>query len=170
MQKPLKGFKISKQLYWKIHYKWLVKNWRHNRHLNQKTVRLIQFLVLPSIFLYWSIHSTNPFSELSSYPEKTTAGLSCFSHIRLWDPMDCSPPGSSVLGILQARILEWVAMPSSKESSWPRNQASPADRCLLHLLHCRQILYHWVTCESHRETTAAAGVPLPSLISLNGPQ
>ena len=29
--------------------------------------------------------------------------------------MDCSPPGSSVHGILQARILEWVAMPSSKD-------------------------------------------------------
>ena len=35
----------------------------------------------------------------------------------LWDPMDCSPPGSSVHGILQARILEWVAMPSSRGSS-----------------------------------------------------
>ena len=34
--------------------------------------------------------------------------LSC---IQLCDPMDCSPPGSSVHGILQARILEWVAMP-----------------------------------------------------------
>ena len=34
--------------------------------------------------------------------------------------MDCSPPGSSVHGIFQARILEWVAMPSSRESSWPR--------------------------------------------------
>ena len=31
----------------------------------------------------------------------------------LCDPMDCSPPGSSVHGILQARILEWVAMPFS---------------------------------------------------------
>ena len=30
----------------------------------------------------------------------------------LCDPMDCSPPGSSVHGILQARILEWVAIPS----------------------------------------------------------
>ena len=29
----------------------------------------------------------------------------------LWDPVDCSPPGSSVHGILQARILEWVAIP-----------------------------------------------------------
>ena len=35
--------------------------------------------------------------------------LSC---IQLCDPMDCSPPGSSVHGISQARILEWVAIPS----------------------------------------------------------
>ena len=40
----------------------------------------------------------------------------------LCDPVDCSQPGSSVLGILQARILEWVAMPSSRRSSWPRDQ------------------------------------------------
>ena len=38
----------------------------------------------------------------------------------LCDPMDHSPPGSSVQGILQARILEWVAMPSSRGSSPPR--------------------------------------------------
>ena len=36
------------------------------------------------------------------------------------DPMDCSPPGSSVHGILQSRILEWVAMPFSRGSSSPR--------------------------------------------------
>ena len=39
----------------------------------------------------------------------------------LWDPRDCSPPGSSVPGILQARIVEWVAMPSSRGSSQPRD-------------------------------------------------
>ena len=38
------------------------------------------------------------------------------------DPMDCSPPGSSVHGILQARILAWVTVPSSRGFSWPRNQ------------------------------------------------
>ena len=37
------------------------------------------------------------------------------------DPMDCGPPGSSVHGILQARIPEWVTMPSSRGSSQPRN-------------------------------------------------
>ena len=37
------------------------------------------------------------------------------------NPIDCSPPASSVHGILQSRILEWVAMPSSRESSRPRD-------------------------------------------------
>ena len=41
--------------------------------------------------------------------------------LTLCDPMDRSPPGSSVHGILQARMLEWVAMPSSRGSSWPRD-------------------------------------------------
>ena len=36
------------------------------------------------------------------------------------DPMNCSPPGSSVHGILQAKILEWVAVPSSMASPDPR--------------------------------------------------
>ena len=40
------------------------------------------------------------------------------------NPVDHSPPGSIVLGILQARILEWVAMPSSRGSSRPRTQTS----------------------------------------------
>ena len=37
----------------------------------------------------------------------------------LRDPMDCSPPAISVHGVLQARILEWVAIPFSRESSYP---------------------------------------------------
>ena len=40
----------------------------------------------------------------------------------LCDPMDCSPPGSSVHGILQARILEWLAICFSRESSRPRDR------------------------------------------------
>ena len=45
-----------------------------------------------------------------------------FSSVRLFaNPMDCSPPGSLVHGILQARILEWVAMPSSRGSSPPKD-------------------------------------------------
>ena len=50
----------------------------------------------------------------------------------LCDPMDYSPPGSSVHGILQARILEWVAISFSRGSSWPRDQTQVsciAGRC-----------------------------------------
>ena len=43
------------------------------------------------------------------------------SCLTLWDLMDCSLPGSSVHGVLQARILEWVAMPSSRGSSPSRD-------------------------------------------------
>ena len=42
----------------------------------------------------------------------------------LCDPLGCSPPGSSVRGIFPARILQWVAMPSSRGSSWHRDQTS----------------------------------------------
>ena len=69
-------------------------------------------------------------------------GMSSSVHCRLWnvthcgcmcakslqsclalsDPMDCNLPASSVHGILQAKILEWVSMPSSRGSSRPRDQ------------------------------------------------
>ena len=55
----------------------------------------------------------------------------------LFDPMDCSPSDSSGHGILQARILEWVAIPFSGESSWPRDRTQGSNPGLLHR---RQIL------------------------------
>ena len=57
--------------------------------------------------------------------------VSRFSCIRLCDTMDCSLPGSSVQGILQARTLEWVAMPSFRGSSRPRG-GTRITLCLLH--------------------------------------
>ena len=58
----------------------------------------------------------------------------------LCNPVDCSPPGSSVSGILQARILEWVAIPFSRGSSRTRNQTRVS-----HI--GRRIFYHWNTSE-----------------------
>ena len=49
---------------------------------------------------------------------KVLVSQSCLT---LFDPMDCSPPGSSVHGILQARILEWVAISISRGSSQLRD-------------------------------------------------
>ena len=54
----------------------------------------------------------------------------------LCNPMDCSPPGSSVHGILQARVLKWVVIPFSRGSPVRSQGSNPG------LLHCRQILYH----------------------------
>ena len=54
--------------------------------------------------------------------------------------MDCSLPGSSVHGILQARILEWVAISFSRGSSQPRDRT--------HISYVgKHILYHWVIRE-----------------------
>ena len=63
--------------------------------------------------------------------------LSLQLYSTLCDPMDCSPPGSSVLGILQARILEWVAMPSSRGSSLPGDRTHISG-----LLHWQVGFYH----------------------------
>ena len=49
----------------------------------------------------------------------------------LCDPMDRSPPGSSVHGILQTRVLEWVAVPSSRGSSGPRGQIHVSHICCI---------------------------------------
>ena len=58
------------------------------------------------------------------------AVLSHFSHVWLFaTPWTVAPPGFSVPGILQARMLEWVAMPASRGSSWPRDQTRVS--CLL---------------------------------------
>ena len=52
--------------------------------------------------------------------------------LALCDPVDCSLPGSSVHGIFQARILEWVTVPSSRGSSWSRDQTHLCLLCLLY--------------------------------------
>ena len=70
----------------------------------------------------------------------------------LCKPTDCSPPDSSVHGILQARILEWVPISFSKGSSQSRDQ-----NCLLYLLH-------WQACSL---PLAPLGSPFLSLASIN---
>ena len=74
----------------------------------------------------------------------------------LWDPMDCSPPGFSVHGILQARILEWVAIPFSRGSSWPRDWTRVSQiagrffpvylttKCKRHFLEIWKLTFHYV--------------------------
>ena len=68
------------------------------------------------------------------------------SCLTLCDPLDGSPPGSPVHGILQARILEWVAMPSSRGSSSPRDGTHIS--CISSI--GRQILCYCDTWEAQR--------------------
>ena len=71
----------------------------------------------------------------------TSARLLCLVPLFV-TPMDCNPPASSVYGIFQARVLEQVAITSSRESSRPRNWTHVS--CI-----GRQILYHCTTSEAH---------------------
>ena len=62
------------------------------------------------------------------------------------NPIDCSLPGFSVYGILQARRLEWFAMPYSRGFSWPRDRI-----CVSYNSCIRDILCHWPTSEAPRK-------------------
>ena len=62
--------------------------------------------------------------------------------LTLWIPVDCSSPGSSVQGILQVRILEWVALPSSRGSLWPRDWTRVSYVSLENSMHRRAC---WMT-------------------------
>ena len=61
--------------------------------------------------------------------------------LTLCDPIDCNLPGSSVHGILQTRVLDWVAILSTRGSARPRDQTGVS------CVSCigRQSLYHWAT-------------------------
>ena len=101
------------------------------------------------ILIYRNIHSTFPFT--GCFPTHYFTLLKCVLVTQLCptlcDPMDYSPPGSSVHGMFQARILEWVAIPFSKGSSRPRDGIC--------LLHCRQIFYRL----SHQESPISLSYP-----------
>ena len=80
-------------------------------------------LQLQVITTYWVSESENLYSSLCMRACSVTKLCVC-------DPMDCGPPGSSVHGAFQARILEWVVISSSRGSSRPRDGTQAS--CHLH--------------------------------------
>ena len=78
--------------------------------------------------------------------------LKSLSCVWLFATMDCSPPGSSVHGILQARILEWVAIPFSRGSSQPRDQTQVS--CI-----AGRGFNLWATGEAQTKTREGASAP-----------
>ena len=97
----------------------------------QRNVQFSWFCCVFSVILSILVWPSLPFSSvgLSYVPQPLQIFYPTLLYVlvtqpclTLGDPMDCRPPGSSVHGISQARILEWVAMPSSRGSSQPRDQ------------------------------------------------
>ena len=78
------------------------------------------WLTFPIAFACRDIRAQRPLKAVALFP--VNPDLPCVSRSVISNPMDSSPLGSSVHGILQARILEWVAIPFSRASSWPRDQ------------------------------------------------
>ena len=97
-------------------------------------VTFIPFLILTlSLTLFNPVQFLPfPWNISPAYVSEKVKVLVAQSCLTLWNSVDCSLPASSVCGILQARIVEWVAIPFSRGSYWPRDQ----------ILHCNQILYH----------------------------
>ena len=82
--------------------------------------------------------------------------------VRDWlmcDPMDCSPPGSSALGVFQARILEWVAISFSRGSSRPtdRIQVSHVASRFFAIWSTREALWPWKLGKSQPAVWASNG-------------
>ena len=94
---------------------WPVTHQGSNTSLFLKEACLANLPAHPS-----QIHKGNNRIQKSVRP--TVLCLVAQSCLTLCDPMDCSPPGSSVHGIIQARILEWVAVSSSRGPPQPRDQ------------------------------------------------
>ena len=102
---PLFIFNIYINAYTPQHVKEKVHSQQNNNNGNNYNNNTISPLHCSSLISHACVHAKSLQSSLT-----------------LCDPVDCSPPGCSVHGVLQARILEWAAMPSSRRSSRPRDQ------------------------------------------------
>ena len=104
---------------------WLAKSW--TQLSNWTELNNVKMLTLLNVHSRFSEVSAQSPVAVRAEMQKTILMLVWTSEVAqscltLFDPMDCSPPGSSVHGILQARILECVAIPFFRGSSWPRDQ------------------------------------------------
>ena len=89
-------------------------------------------VICKRIFLFLGIHtSVREISKGQHVLYTVCCAKSIQSCLTLCDPMDCSPPGSSVHGILLIRMLEWVAISSFRKSSQPRDwNCVSSDSCI----------------------------------------
>ena len=138
---------------WVITPSWLSGSWKsflysssvYSCHLfliSSASVRSLPFLS-PSL---WEKSGTGlVFLWLTLYWFGACLCAQSLNSVWLCNPMDCSLPDSSAHGIFQARVLEWVAISSSRGSYWPKDET-----CVSGI--GRHILYHWATWELINKT------------------
>ena len=103
------------------------------------------------VFLPWKSHGQRNLVGYSPWGCRVGQDWAT-NRYTLCDPMDCSPPGTSVRGIFQARILERIVMPFSRGSSQPR------DWNLISFVSCidKQSLYYCSTWEAQKPCVTSA--------------
>ena len=114
-------------------------------HLQRCFAHLLLFIL--TIFVYVVIINEGFFllyiyMQIYIHMHECSVAQLCLT---LWDFMDCSPSGSSVHGISQARILEWVAISFSRGSSQPKDWTYVS--CVY--CNCKWIIYHSASREAH---------------------
>ena len=80
--------------------------------------------------MVWNLTKLNSLGHKKALSDQVSGFMSVLSRVRLCHPVDCSPPGSSVRGILQERTLEWVAIFFS--NAW--GAIAFSEGCLLQLI------------------------------------
>ena len=111
---------------------------------------LVYYLTFSKVFFVFVLNVDCFFKSL--YWICCNIYMDVLSHVWLWDPMDCSPSGSSVCSISQARILEWAAIPCSRGISRSRDRT---------YVSCVTCISRWVL------TTAPSGEPLVIILLLS---
>ena len=122
--------------------KWAFNKLMKNLSLDSVIRRITCLIVKICPNYLWVLKTLSSWGNAEHSDHSCGCILSHFSHVQtLCNAVVCSLPGSSVHGILQARTLEWIALPSSRGSSQPRDwtcisYVSCIGRCVLyHALH-----------------------------------
>ena len=103
--------------------------------------------------------ATSTFTFRNPFLPKCVCMLVAQSRPTLCDSMDCIPPGSSLRGILQARILEWVAIPFPRGSSWPRRDRTCVSCIAGGFFTVWAIGEAWITLQTDEEAHACSIMP-----------
>ena len=123
---------ISFRIYWfDLAVQGTLKRLLQNHSSKASVLRLSDFFMVQLSHLYITTEKTTA-SIIQTFVGKCV----CVCHSVVSDSlsMECNPPGSSVPGILQARILEWAAIPFFRGSSWPRDPIQVS--CIARILDC----------------------------------